>query len=251
MPRIVLKDIETEKTLTVPDSEATIGRDPSCGFVVEGPKSKVVSSRHARIYFQDNAWWIEDTSRNGTILDAERLQVGQRHAIRVGQTIGLGESGPRYRIAALESKQVAATVLELPDLDSPPPSPRVEASTAPRSTAPSGFRPPAAAEEPTTRAMRVSEAVRAGVVKEEATEPMSPAPDWLVHIVVRATQTNQKFDVKAQTVKIGRSPECNIQIAPEQGASVSRVHTEIKLDDGGVTIVDRGSRNGTYVNGKR
>src|SRR5436853_5476811 len=118
MPRIVLKDTETEKTLHVPDTEATIGRDPSSGFVVEGSKAKVVSSRHARIYFQDNAWWLEDTSRNGTILDSERLQVGQRHAIRVGQTIGLGESGPRYRIAALESKQVAATVMEPPDLDS-------------------------------------------------------------------------------------------------------------------------------------
>src|SRR4029077_20617078 len=99
-------------------------------------KSKVVSSRHARIYFQDNGWWIEDTSRNGTILDSERLQVGQRHAIRVGQTIGLGESGPRYRIAALESKQVAATVMELPDLNAPAAKPVVEPSTAPRQSMP-------------------------------------------------------------------------------------------------------------------
>ena len=35
---------------------------------------------------------------------------GQRHAIRVGQVIGLGESGPRLRVAALESKQVMATI---------------------------------------------------------------------------------------------------------------------------------------------
>ena len=76
MPRIVLRDIETEKTLSVADSEAVIGRDPTAGFVVEGPKSKVVSGRHAKIYLQDNAWWIADTSRNGTILDDERLQPG-------------------------------------------------------------------------------------------------------------------------------------------------------------------------------
>src|SRR5205085_10481837 len=98
MPRIVLKDLDTEKAQSVPETDAQIGRDPSCAFVIEGAKSKVVSSRHARIFFQDNSWWIEDTSRNGTILDDERLQSGQRHAIRVGQVIGLGESGPRLRV---------------------------------------------------------------------------------------------------------------------------------------------------------
>src|SRR6266850_529431 len=120
MPRIVLQDLETEKTQSVADTQATLGRDPACGFVIEGPNSKVVSGRHARIFFQDSAWWIEDTSRNGTILDEERLQPGQRHALRVGQLIGLGESGPRYRVVLLESRNIANTVLEMPDLDAPP-----------------------------------------------------------------------------------------------------------------------------------
>ena len=93
MPRIVLKELESDKTLSVTDIEATVGRDPASGFVIEGPNSKVVSARHARIFFQDNSWWIEDTSRNGTILDDERLQQGVRHALKVGQLIGLGESG--------------------------------------------------------------------------------------------------------------------------------------------------------------
>src|SRR5881397_2117364 len=101
MPRIVLKDLETEKAHSVSDLEATLGRDPACAFVIEGPSSKVVSGRHSRIFHQDNAWWIEDTSRNGTLLDDERLQAGQRHAIRVGQVVGLGESGPRLRVMAL------------------------------------------------------------------------------------------------------------------------------------------------------
>src|SRR6185369_17483177 len=95
MPRIILREVETEKTLTVTGTEAVIGRDPTAGFVIEGPKSKVVSGRHAKIYLQDNTWWIADTSRNGTILDDERLQPGHPYSIRVGQTIGLGDSGPR------------------------------------------------------------------------------------------------------------------------------------------------------------
>src|SRR5687767_757565 len=144
MPRIVLKDLDTEKAQSVPETEAVIGRDPACAFVIEGQKSKVVSSRHARIFFQDNSWWIEDTSRNGTILDDERLQVGQRHALRVGQVIGLGESGPRLRVSALESRQMMATVIEPPDLDRQDPAPGkekekpsepVKPTTAPRQSA--------------------------------------------------------------------------------------------------------------------
>ena len=267
MPRIVLKDLETEKAQSVPETEALIGRDPSCAFVIEGSKSKVVSGQHARIFFQDNSWWIEDTSRNGTILDDERLQSGQRHGIRVGQVIGLGESGPRFRVAALEARQVMATMVEPPDLNRPVASaPQVAATppdefaaakpiTAPRQSAgasassvEAGHADVAAGK---TSAMRRSEAIRAGLRIEESTEPMSPAPDWLVHVVLRATNTNQRFDVKSMSVKLGRAPECNVQIPAEHGASVSRVHAEILIQDGGVTAQDAGSRNGTYLNGKR
>ena len=259
MARIVLKDLETDKAQSVPEAEALIGRDPSCAFLVEGPKSKVVSGRHARIFFQDNAWWIEDTSRNGTILDDERLQSGQRHAIRVGQVIGLGESGPRFKVAALETRQVLATIVEPPDLNRPvaptEPQESVKPTTAPRQSA--GAQASAASASAAdgaagkTSAMRRSEAIRAGLRIEESTEPMSPAPDWLVHVVLRATNTNQRFDVKAMTVRLGRSPECNVQIPAEQGASVSRVHAEISIQDGGVSVKDAGSRNGTFLNGKR
>lgn len=252
MPRIVLKDLETEKAQSVPDTDATLGRDPACGFLIEGPNSKVVSGRHARIFFQDSAWWIEDTSRNGTVLDDERLQAGQRHAIRVGQVIGLGESGPRLRVMALESRKIAETVMELPDLDQPAPS-----TTAPRRSAPvspnaaAAGTAPADAAESQTAAMRHSDALRAGLKIEEPTEPMSPSPDWLVHVVLRATSTNQRFDIKSLVVKIGRSPDCNIQIPADQGASVSRTHAEIAIQDGGVVVRDANSRNGTFVNGKR
>lgn len=248
MPLIVLKDLETEKAQSVADTVATLGRDPACGFVIEGPSSRVVSGRHARIFFQDNAWWLEDTSRNGTVLDDERLQAGQRHAIRVDQVIGLGESGPRLRIMALESRKLVETVMELPDLGVPAPP-----TTAPRRTAPVSRQPGAApddAESPAA-ATRQSDAVRARRKIEEATEPMDPSPDWLVHVVLRATSTNQQFDIRALVVKLGRSPDCDVQIPADQGPSVSRHHAQIAIESGGVTVRDTGSRNGTFVNGKR
>lgn len=233
MPRIVLQDLETEKAQSVADIEATLGRDPASSFVIQGPNSKVVSGRHARIFFQDSAWWIEDTSRNGTVLDDERLQAGQRHAIRVGQVIGLGESGPRLRIMSLESRKIVETVMESPDVEAPPSS-AVTQRSAPVSPKPAGAEQPRPARK-----------------IEEPTEPMDPSPDWLVHVVLRAKNTNQRFDVRALVVKLGRSPECTVQIPADQGASVSRLHAEIAIQDGGVTIRDAGSRNGTYVNGKR
>jgi pSer/pThr/pTyr-binding forkhead associated (FHA) protein len=263
MPRIALKDLDTDKARAVPDLEATLGRDPASSFVIDGPKSKVVSGRHARIFFQDNAWWIEDTSRNGTVLDDERLQAGQRHAIRVGQVVGLGESGPRFRVAVLESRKVAETVLELPDLDQPSASaPPIETAAREPLAPPRSVTAPRKAATPDTRkhepealesttAMRRSEAQRAGLRFEEPTVPMSPAPDWLVKITLRATNANQQFDVTAMVVKIGRSPECNVQVPPELGASVSRLHGEILIADGGVVVRDAGSRNGTFLNGKR
>jgi len=255
MPRIVLKASDSEKTIEALAGEATIGRDPACLLFIDGPNSKVVSARHARIFWQDSAWWIEDTSRNGTIVDEERLQPGQRHALKEGQLIGLGESGPRYRVATLESRQVAQTMVE-PSGAAAAASANETGSTAPRrAAAPEApvatTPPPTNSAEVRTAALRKSEAARAGVKVEESTEPMSPSPDWMVHVVLRATNTNQHYEIRSHVVKLGRSPECNVQIPPELGASVSRVHADILVTDGGVTLRDAGSRNGTFLNGRR
>lgn len=248
MPHIVLKEHDSEKSLEALESPATIGRDPTCAFLIEGPNSKVVSARHARIVFEEDAWWIEDSSRNGTIVDDERLQQGQRHPLKVGQVIGLGESGPRYKVVTLDSRKVSDTVLEPPGAGVP----IANATTAPRQ--PAAARPapsPARSPEIRTAPLRQSEAVRAGLKFEEPTEPMAPSPDWLVHIILRATNTNQHYELRSDIIRLGRSPECNVQIPPEQGASVSRVHAEILIHDGGVMLRDAGSRNGTFLNGRR
>lgn len=245
MARIALKELESDRSLAVEQLESLIGRDPACGFVIEGPKSKVVSARHARIFYQDNTWWIQDLSRNGTILDDERLQGGQRHALKVGQLIGLGESGPRLRVTTLESRATSETMVEQSGFGPPP------HTTMPRQR-------PMGAEMPTgvnlaegTAAMRRSEAMRAGLKIEEPTEPARLGGAWHLTVKLRATHSDQRFESKASVVTVGRSPECGIRIPPEQGASVSRVHAEIAVGETGVVVRDAGSRNGTYLNGAR
>ncbi len=47
---------------------------------------------------------------------------------------------------------------------------------------------------------------------------------------------------------IGRGPECPVRLPSSQ---VSRVHAELTVGDRRATLEDRGSKNGTWVNGRR
>jgi signal transduction histidine kinase len=51
-----------------------------------------------------------------------------------------------------------------------------------------------------------------------------------------------------KTIVIGREAGCDIVL---DDRTVSRRHAEIKVDESGVTLVDLGSSNGTFVNGQR
>jgi pSer/pThr/pTyr-binding forkhead associated (FHA) protein len=54
---------------TVP--EVIIGRDPLCNCAIA---DETVSSRHARLSYHHNQWWLEDlNSTNGTFLNDDRV----------------------------------------------------------------------------------------------------------------------------------------------------------------------------------
>lgn len=68
-------------------------------------------------------------------------------------------------------------------------------------------------------------------------------------IDVTSSEQPQHHPLQGQTVEVGRSPECAIQVVHD---SVSRHHVRLvyeKVSDGYV-IMDLGSRNGTRVNGE-
>jgi hypothetical protein len=57
-----------------------------------------------------------------------------------------------------------------------------------------------------------------------------------------------RHEVKQRTVVLGRSRDCDIQLAD---ANVSRRHAELRQEGASYWIIDLGSTNGTEVNGKR
>jgi len=71
--------------------EYVIGRYPSNDVVIPDP---YVSRRHARVFFKDGEWYIEDlNSTNGTIVDNEDIRgkgpkkIGDGSEIIIGLTI--------------------------------------------------------------------------------------------------------------------------------------------------------------------
>jgi pSer/pThr/pTyr-binding forkhead associated (FHA) protein len=65
-------------------------------------------------------------------------------------------------------------------------------------------------------------------------------------VVVKGPDTGERFVLSGGEVAIGRDPESDIFL---NDVTVSREHAVVSLEADDATIVDRGSLNGTYVNG--
>ncbi len=74
--------------------EIILGRDPGCDFPLD---DQTVSSRHARLSYHHNQWWIEDlASTNGTYLDGEAVTAPV--VITHGDELRLGQVGVKISI---------------------------------------------------------------------------------------------------------------------------------------------------------
>jgi hypothetical protein len=87
-------------------------------------------------------------------------------------------------------------------------------------------------------------------------KPKTPVPTQAVSAeelgveeeLVTLTFNGSRYEVKQRRVVIGRSRDCDIQLAD---ANVSRRHAELRQEGTSYWVVDLGSTNGTEVNGKR
>jgi len=74
-----------------------------------------------------------------------------------------------------------------------------------------------------------------------------PNQDVAMLIVQEGNSPKSQWPLAKTVIIIGREPDCDIQINDRQ---VSRQHAEIKRTIQGFTISDRGSKNGTFLNGE-
>lgn len=82
----------------------------------------------------------------------------------------------------------------------------------------------------------------------EPTQAASPAELGVEQELVTLNWNGSSHEVKQRRVVIGRSRDCDIQLAD---ANVSRRHAELRQEGASYWIVDLGSTNGLEVNGKR
>lgn len=87
-----------------------LGRDPDSNVVVRGDAARIVSVRHAELRYEHGAWVLADLgSKNGTYLGGKRVTTPT--AVKHGDVIRLGESGPEYGVA-VASAHPEATLAE-------------------------------------------------------------------------------------------------------------------------------------------
>lgn len=120
LPRFVLREGQAERDrFPIDRPELIIGRDPASDILIDSPG---VSRRHARVYQQEGAVWLEDLgSRNGTFVNGLRLGAPRRlesnDEVRLGQgVVLLFQLPPRVAETALEASvtqvQQQETVME-------------------------------------------------------------------------------------------------------------------------------------------
>jgi len=69
-----------------------------------------------------------------------------------------------------------------------------------------------------------------------------------VHLVVSSPRSSRIYDLEEeQTLLVGRSADIDVTV---DDPMVSRIHTQVERHEEGVWVMDRGSSNGTWVNGK-
>jgi pSer/pThr/pTyr-binding forkhead associated (FHA) protein/S1-C subfamily serine protease len=95
-----------------------LGRDPDSNVVIRGDAARIVSVRHAELRQEHGAWVLVDlASKNGTYLGGKRVTTPT--AVKHGDVIRLGESGPEYQVAVV-SADLEATLAEHPGIESQP-----------------------------------------------------------------------------------------------------------------------------------
>ena len=207
-------DLQRRARHDVPPEGLSIGRDPSCHIVLG---SREVSRQHALISTSLLGYMLHDRSTNGVAINGVRVQgaqlLRQRDVIRIADAEFLFEADP--------------TTLE----------PALESTSMPAAYATGEVETPA--EEP-----------RKSALLEPPTAERTPAKVLLATIEVlnQGPMRGMRLRIERTAVQIGRGAHSDLRIPDE---SVSASHASLIQVGPSWHLLDLGSKNGTYVDGKR
>lgn len=84
-------EVRSHQTCEIGRSDPSLGLAPDLDLSREGPEAIWVSRRHARIFYHDGHFYIEDLgSTNGTYLNNKRLVSGLPYALQDGDELRFG-----------------------------------------------------------------------------------------------------------------------------------------------------------------
>jgi pSer/pThr/pTyr-binding forkhead associated (FHA) protein len=91
---------------------------------------------------------------------------------------------------------------------------------------------------------------RANPAKGASPRPLDDTAK-IVRVVLRSETSGAQYVGQAERITIGRALDCIIRVEGESATSVSRMHAEVLVLNGQISLRDGGSRHGTYLNGQR
>ena len=265
MSTLVVRTRSAEHTLSG-GTIYRIGRDPNSDIVIDDSR---VSWRHGALRVDGDEWLLEDVgSTNGTFIGLQRID---RAPIVADCVVRLGnpDDGPVLRCmpqAPAAAPPAAGARRDHPATPAAAATPAASAAAfeAPPSAGPvasfdaaplleSAAPPRPAADPPRQAAPPQAPPRQAPPQAPPQPSPLAPAqapaairPDLLPSVDLRPTS---RMPLPAKALRIGRIPD-NDLVLPD--LDVSRHHAELRKSPAGTyEIVDLGSHNGTYVNGRR
>jgi pSer/pThr/pTyr-binding forkhead associated (FHA) protein len=267
---------------------ATVGRADGNGLKLA---DQAVSRSHLRLLRDNERWFVEDSgSASGTVVDGGKaLKKGERAPLRHGSRVRVGDTDLEVvlEVETVEGRTVPGVNLkggaaqeqfEVPDLTVPAPlpgkrgvAPRPAAANAdalapgaaaqgaaspgarvpaPKQRAPEPRQPgpePEAKQEPDARAPGMTRPVDTGEQRQLALRPQLLARN--ARLLLVGTGVRRSVNIENTPFLIGRAERAAVMLLD---TSISNEHAELWFDDAkGFLVVDRGSRNGTFVGAEK
>ena len=91
-------------TITIGHEDCSIGRAPDNDFVL-ADADRIVSHRHATVFYKNGNYYLSDNSTNGTFINHAPEPVGRGHSVQLhdGDTITIGEYECRISLSQEEA----------------------------------------------------------------------------------------------------------------------------------------------------